>query len=93
MTLIPLLCLPLLKWLGLIEGYRLVQKQDRCSGAGDIVGAFIVFYFPVICLIQISWTVLPDYGNHAPAFMIVTIRWKISMHMTAGLCVALFYFE
>ena len=28
-TLIPLLCLPLLKWLGLIEGYRLVQKQDR----------------------------------------------------------------
>ena len=45
-TLIPLLCLPLLKWLGLIEGYRLVQKQDRVFPVlVTIVGAFIVFYF------------------------------------------------
>lgn len=54
-TLIPLLCLPLLKWLGLIEGYRLVKKQDRVFPVlVTIAGAFIVFYFPVICRILIS---------------------------------------
>ena len=76
-TLIPLLCLPLLKWLGLIEGYRLVQKQDRVFPVlVTIVGAFIVFYFS---------RNLP-YSNIVRQFyliMVIMLSGFISMHMTA----------
>ena len=89
-TLIPLLCLPLLKWLGLIEGYRLVQKQDRVFPVlVTIVGAFIVFYFsrnlPYSNIVRQFYLIMVIMLS---GFMIVTIRWKISMHMTAigGLC-------
>ena len=84
-TLIPLLCLPLLKWLGLIEGYRLVQKQDRVFPVlVTIVGAFIVFYFsrnlPYSNIVRQFYLIMVIMLS---GFMIVTIRWKISMHMTA----------
>ena len=89
-TLIPLLCLPLLKWLGLIEGYRLLQKQDRVFPVlVTIVGAFIVFYFfrnlPYSNIVRQFYLIMVIMLS---GFMIVTIRWKISMHMTAigGLC-------
>ena len=89
-TLIPLLCLPLLKWLGLIEGYRLAQKQDRVFPVlVTIVGAFIVFYFsrnlPYSNIVRQFYLIMVIMLS---GFMIVTIRWKISMHMTAigGLC-------
>ena len=84
-TLIPLLCLPLLKWLGLIEGYRLVQKQDRVFPVlVTIVGAFIVFYFsrnlPYSNIVRQFYLIMVIMLS---GFMIVMIRWKISMHMTA----------
>ena len=84
-TLIPLLCLPLLKWLGLIEGYRLVQKQDRVFPVlVTIVGAFVVFYFsrnlPYSNIVRQFYLIMVIMLS---GFMIVTIRWKISMHMTA----------
>ena len=89
-TLIPLVCLPLLKWLGLIEGYRLAQKQDRVFPVlVTIVGAFIVFYFsrnlPYSNIVRQFYLIMVIMLS---GFMIVTIRWKISMHMTAigGLC-------
>lgn len=50
--LIPLLCLPLLKWFGLIEGYRLMQKQDRVfpvlvTIAGDFYRVLFLSQFAV----------------------------------------------
>ena len=82
-TLIPLLCLPLLKWLGLIEGYRLVQKQDRVFPVlVTIVGAFIVFYFsrnlPYSNIVRQFYLIMVIMLS---GFMIVTIRWKISLGM------------
>ena len=76
-TLIPLLCLPLLKWL--------VQKQDRVFPVlVTIVGAFIVFYFsrnlPYSNIVRQFYLIMVIMLS---GFMIVTIRWKISMHMTA----------
>ena len=44
-TMLPLLSLPLLKWLGLIGNYRLIHKQDRVFPVlATVVGAFLVFY-------------------------------------------------
>lgn len=55
-TLIPLLCLPLLKWLGLIEGYPSgAETRSGVPGAGDESwGLLSCFIFPVICRILIS---------------------------------------
>ena len=71
--------------LGLIEGYRLVQKQDRVFPVlVTIVGAFIVFYFsrnlPYSNIVRQFYLIMVIMLS---GFMIVTIRWKISMHMTA----------
>ena len=84
-TLTPLACLPLLKWLGLIENYRLMHKQDRVFPVlATIVGAFIVFYFsrnlPYSNIVRQFYLIMVIMLS---GFMIVTIRWKISMHMTA----------
>lgn len=84
-TLTPLACLPLLKWLGLIENYRLMHKQDRVFPVlATIVGAFIVFYFsrnlPYSNIVRQFYLIMVIMLS---GFMIVTIRWKISMHMMA----------
>ena len=84
-TLTPLACLPLLKWLGLIENYRLMHKQDRVFPVlATIVGAFIVFYFsrnlPYSNIVRQFYLIMVIMLS---GFMIVTIRWKISMHMTS----------
>ncbi len=84
-TLTPLVCLPLLKWLGLIENYRLMHKQDRVFPVlATIVGAFIVFYFsrnlPYSNIVRQFYLIMVIMLS---GVMIVTIRWKISMHMTA----------
>ena len=84
-TLTPLACLPLLKWLGLIENYRLMHKQDRVFPVlATVVGAFIVFYFsrnlPYSNIVRQFYLIMVIMLS---GFMIVTIRWKISMHMTA----------
>ena len=84
-TLTPLACLPLLKWLGLIENYRLMHKQDRVFPVlATIVGAFIVFYFsrnlPYSNIVRQFYLIMVIMFS---GFMIVTIRWNISMHMTA----------
>ena len=83
--LIPLLCLPLLKWFGLIEGYRLMQKQDRVFPVlVTIAGTFIVFYFsrnlPYSNIVRQLYLIMVIMLS---GFMIVTLRWKISMYMTA----------
>lgn len=83
--LIPLLCLPLLKWFGLIEGYRLMQKQDRVFPVlVTIAGAFIVFYFsrnlPYSNIVRQFYLIMVIMLS---GFMIVTLRWKISMYMMA----------
>ena len=84
-TLTPLVCLPLLKWLGLIENYRVMHQQDRVFPVlATIVGAFIVFYFsrnlPYSNIVRQFYLIMVIMLS---GFMIVTIRWKISMHMTA----------
>ena len=81
----PLLCLPLLKWFGLIEGYRLMQKQDRGFPVlVTIAGTFIVFYFsrhlPYSNIVRQLYLIMVIMLS---GFMIVTLRWKISMYMTA----------
>lgn len=84
-TLLPLASLPLLKWLGLIENYRLVNKQDRVFPVlATIIGAFLVFYLsrflPYSTILRQLYLIMVLV---LAGFMLVTIRWKISMHMTA----------
>lgn len=83
-TLFPLVCLPLLKWSGLIKSYRLLHKQDRVFPVlVTIVGVFVVFYFsrilPYSNIVRQLYLVMVIL---LAGFMIVTLRWKISMHMT-----------
>lgn len=89
-TIVPLACLPLLKRLGLIVNYRLSHKQDRVFPVlATIIGAFVVFYFtrnlPYSNIVRQFYLIVVIMLS---GFMIVTIRWKMSMHMMAigGLC-------
>jgi len=84
-TLLPLVCLPLLKWAGLIKSYHLLHKQDRVFPVlVTIVGIFIVFYFsrvlPYSNIVRQLYLIMVIL---LAGVMIVTLRWKISMHMTA----------
>ena len=63
-----------------------MQKQDRVFPVlVTIVGAFIVFYFsrnlPYSNIVRQFYLIMVIMLS---GFMIVTIRWKISMHMTAS---------
>lgn len=85
MVLIPLLCLPLLKRMRLIRNFRLSRKQDRIFPVlVTIIGSFVVFYFsrnlPFSSIVRQFYLVMVIVLS---GFMIVTIRWKISMYMTA----------
>lgn len=89
-TIVPLVCLPLLKRLGLIVDYRLSHKQDRVFPVlATVIGTFVVFYFtrnlPYSNIVRQFYLIMVIMLS---GFMIVTIRWKMSMHMMAigGLC-------
>ena len=93
-TMLPLLSLPLLKWLGLIGNYRLMHKQDRVFPVlATVVGAFLVFYLsrnlPFSNIVRELYLIMVIMLS---GFMIVTMRWKMSMHMTAigALCAFVF---
>jgi len=84
-VLIPALSLPVLKYLRLIDSYRLEDKHERVFPVLlTIISAFVVFYltrslpragivlqFYLVMIILLS------------GFMVVTAFWKMSMHMTA----------
>ena len=81
----PLLSLPVFKKLKLINSYYLETSQERVYPAlGAIFFAFIGFYiirtFPYTNVVQQLYLVLIIV---LAGFSIVTIRWKMSMHMTA----------
>ncbi len=93
-TLLPLASLPLLKWLGLIGDYRLRHKQDRVFPVlATVIGAFLVFYLsrnlPFSNIVRELYLIMVILLS---GFMIVTMRWKMSMHMTAigALCAFVF---
>lgn len=85
LVLMPLLSLPLLKKLKLIDNYRLDSNQERLYPALiAIFFAFLGFYIigrvPYTNIIQQLYLILIIV---LAGFSIVTIRWKMSMHMTA----------
>ena len=84
-TLLPLASLPLLKWLGLVGDYQLRHKQDRVFPVlATVIGAFLVFYLsrnlPFSNIVRELYLIMVILLS---GFMIVTMRWKMSMHMTA----------
>lgn len=93
-TLLPLASLPLLKWLGLVGDYQLRHKQDRVFPVlATVIGAFLVFYLsrnlPFSNIVRELYLIMVILLS---GFMIVTMRWKMSMHMTAigALCAFVF---
>lgn len=93
-TMLPLASLPLLKWLGLVGDYRMRHKQDRVFPVlATVVGAFLVFYLsrnlPFSNIVRELYLIMVILLS---GFMIVTMRWKMSMHMTAigALCAFVF---
>lgn len=92
--LLPLLSLPLLKRLRLIESFALKEKHDRIFPVFiTVVGAFLAFYFsrniPYADIVRQLYLVLVVL---LAGFMLLSIRWKVSMHMTAigALCAFVF---
>lgn len=85
LVIMPLLSLPVLKKLKLIDSYRLDSNQERLYPAlSAIFFAFLGFYIigriPYTNIIQQLYLILIIV---LAGFSIVTIRWKMSMHMTA----------
>ena len=84
-VILPLLCMPILKRFKLIESYHLLQKQERVFPVFvTVLGTFFAFYLlrhvPYTEVVRQLYLVLVIL---LAGFMILTIRWKISMHMTA----------
>lgn len=81
--LFPFSLLPLLKFFDLIKDYKFEEKQDRVYPIlGTILSAFVGFYLlgklPYTSVIQQMYLVLIIVWS---TFSIITLRWKISMHM------------
>lgn len=84
--LLPLFCLFLFKKFGIIHNYALDSKQERVYPAlAAIFCSFLGFYFigkvPYTNIVQQMYLVLIIVLS---AFSLVTLRWKMSMHMTAA---------
>ena len=82
-TMLPLLSLPLLKWLGLIGNYRLIHKQDRVFPVlATVVGAFLVFYLsrnlPFSNIVRELYLIMVILLS---GFMIVTMRWCFCLYV------------
>lgn len=83
---LPVATLPLLKRLGLIRSYHLTVRQDRIYPViVSVFYAFIGFYLirqiPYTNIVQQMYLVLIIV---LCGFAIVSLRWKMSMHMTAA---------
>lgn len=82
---LPLLSLPILKYFRLITSYGLDSRQERVYPIlVAVVFSFLGFWFigrvPYANIVQQLYLVLIILLS---AFSIVTLRWKMSMHMTA----------
>ena len=93
---VPLLSFPILKYFKLIEHVDMRHRQDRIIPLFiTVVSIFLVFYFsrniPHMAIVRQIYLVLVVWLS---GFMLVTIRWKISMHMSAmgALCGFVFIF-
>lgn len=85
LCLLPLLSLPLFKKAGLITSYSLDKRQERVypillSIFYAFMGFYLVGRFPYTVIVQQLYLVLIIVLS---GFSIITIRWKISMHMMA----------
>lgn len=85
LCLLPIVTLPLFKKLRLIRDYHLMTKQERIYPViVSIFYAFLGFYLirqiPYTNIVQQMYLVLIIV---LCGFAIVTLRWKMSMHMTA----------
>ncbi len=85
LCLLPVATMPLLKKMRLISSYALAARKERLFPIlMSIVYAFVGFYFikqvPYTNIIQQLYLVLIIL---LAAFSIVTVCWKMSMHMTA----------
>lgn len=86
----PLISLPLFRHLGLINSYDLEDKQERVypiliAVAFAFLGFWLLGRLAYTNIVQQLYLVLIILLS---AFSVVTLRWKMSMHMTAigGLC-------
>lgn len=90
LLLLPLACLPLLRHFRFIRDYNLEDKQERIYPILTVVAfAFLGFwllgriaYTDIVRQLYLVMIVLLSL------FSVITLRWKISMHMTAigGVC-------
>lgn len=90
LLLMPLASLPVFRYFGLIRDYRLERKQERVFPILVAVAfAFAGFWFlglvPYSHIVRQLYLVLIVLLS---AFSVITLRWKMSMHMTAigGFC-------
>lgn len=90
LLLMPLLSLPLFRHLRLVKNYGLEDKQERVYPIlASVVFAFIGFWLlgrvAYTNIVQQLFLVLIILLS---AFSVITLRWKMSMHMTAigGVC-------
>lgn len=90
LLIMPLLSLPLFRYFHLIRSYDLDEKQDRVYPVMIAVAfAFLGFWMlgrvAYTNIVQQLFLVLIILLS---AFSVITLRWKISMHMTAvgGVC-------
>lgn len=95
-VLIPLLSFPILKYFKLIEHVDMRHRQDRIIPLFiTMLSIFLVFYLsrsmPYMEIVRQIYLVLVVWLS---GFMLVTIRWKISMHLSAmgALCGFVFIF-
>ncbi|MDE7374266.1 MAG: PAP2 family protein, partial [Odoribacter sp.] len=90
LVLLPLACLPLLRYFHLIRDFRLEDKHDRIYPILTVVFfAFLgywllgrIAYTDIVQRLYLVMIILLSL------FSMITLRWKISMHMTAigGAC-------
>lgn len=90
LLIMPLASLPLFKHLHLIQSYRLEDKQERVypiliAVAFAFLGFWLLGRMAYTVIIQQLYLVLIILLS---TFSVITLRWKMSMHMTAigGLC-------
>lgn len=85
LVVLPLLSMPLFKRFRLISDYGLESKQERVypilvAVVFAFVGFWVIGRIPYTNIVQQLYLVLIILLS---AFSIVTLRWKMSMHMTA----------
>lgn len=94
LLLMPLVSLPIFRYCGLIKNFDLDDKQERVypiltAVAFAFLGFWLLGLVAYTNIVQQLFLVLIILLS---AFSVITLRWKISMHMTAigGICGFLF---